>query len=162
MENHTKAKYEIIAIIITKMLDFSLILQFTKKTVTSKIMVKTKIMLLLQKFGTKTNPHKNVHIIAHIVQIAEILPAISPAVCKFSNLSFRIIGFTVPIQNDGMKNIRIVLRIAHNLILEIELAMLVNIYFCTNGIKNINRAVQIRIIFRLLSLCLLSAIFPPR
>ncbi|MBQ5944855.1 hypothetical protein IJL65_00120 [bacterium] len=115
-------------------------------------------MLLLQKFGTKTNPHKNVHTIAHIVQIADILPAVFHAVCKSSNFNLKIIGFTVPIQNDGMKNNRIVLKIAHNFILGIALAILVNMNFCINGIKNITKAVQIRIIFRLLSLSFLSAI----
>ena len=125
-ENHTNAIYEIIAIMIRNMLDFSLMLQFTKKTVNNKMIAKTKTMLLLQKFGTKTNHPKNVHIIAHIVQIADILPAVFPAVCKFSNLSFKTIGFTVPIENDGMKNIRIVLMIAHNLILGIPFEMLDN------------------------------------
>jgi hypothetical protein len=89
----------------------------------------TNIMLLLQKLGTKTNHHKNVHIIAHIVQIADILPAVFHAVFKFSNFNFKIIGFTVPIQNDGRKNIRTVLRIAHIFILEIVPAILVNINF---------------------------------
>jgi len=134
-------------------------LQFTKKTVISKIIVKTKIILLLQKFGTNTNHHRKVQTIAHIVQIADILPAVSPAVCRFSSFNFRIIGFTVPMQNDGIKNIKIVLRIAHNLMLGIVLAILLSMNFCTKGIKNINKDVPIKIIFKLLSLNLLSAIF---
>lgn len=162
MENHTNARYEITAIITINILDFSLILQFTKNAVINKIIVKTKIILLLQKLGTKTNHHKNVHTIAHIVHIADILPAVFQAELKFPNFNFKIIGFTVPIQNDGMKNIKIVLRIAHIFMLEIVLAMLVKMNLCINGIKNINKAVQIRTIFRLLSLYLLSAIFPPR
>jgi hypothetical protein len=90
------------------------------------MIVKTNIILLLQKLGTKTNHHKNVHTIAHIVQIADILPAVFQAVFKFSNFNFKIIGFTVPMQNDGMKNNRIVLRIAHILILGIPFEMLDN------------------------------------
>ena len=109
-------------------------------------------MLLLQKLGTKTNPHKNVHTIAHIVQIADILPAVFHAVCKSSNFNLKIIGFTVPIQNDGMKNNKIVLKMAHNFILEIILTIPVNINLCINGIRNTTNAVQIRIVFRLLSL----------
>ena len=140
------------------MLDFSLILQFTKKIVINKIIVRTKIILLLQKFGTKMNHHKKVQTIAHIVQIAEILPAVFPAVFRFSSFNFRMIGLTVPIQNDGIKNIRIVLRIAHNFMLESVLAMFVNIKFWTNGIRNINNVVQIKIIFRFFSLSLWSAI----
>lgn len=142
------------------MLDFSLILQFTKKTVINKIMVKTKIMLLLQKFGTKTNHHKNVHIIAHIVQIADIVPAVFQAVWMFSNFNFKMIGFTVPIQNDGMKNNRIVLRIAHNLMLGIPFEMLDNMNHWMKGMINTTRDVIIRIIFRLLSLYFLSATTP--
>ena len=105
-------------------MDFSLILQFTKNTVVSKIIVNTKIILLLQKLGTKTNHHKNVPIIAHIVQIADILPAVFQAVCRFSNFNFRIIGFTVPMKNDGMKNSRTVLIIAHNFIFGMPFEML--------------------------------------
>ena len=84
-----------------------------------KIIVNTKIILLLQKLGTKTNPHKNVPIIAHIVQIADILPAVFQAVCRSSNFNFKIIGLIAPMKNDGMKNNRIVLRMAHNFILGI-------------------------------------------
>jgi hypothetical protein len=129
VENQTKARYETIAIINKNILDFSLILQFTKNAVINNMIASTNIMLLLQKLGTKTNHHKNVHIIAHIVQIADILPAVFHAVFKFSNFNFKIIGFTVPIQNDGRKNIRTVLRIAHIFILEIVPAILVNINF---------------------------------
>lgn len=124
VENHTNARYEMNAIISINMLDFSLILQFTKKTVISRIIVKTKIILLLQKLGTRTNPHKNVPIIAHIVQIADILPAVFQAVCRFSNFNFKIIGFMVPMKNDGMKNSRTVLIIAHNFIFGMSFEML--------------------------------------
>lgn len=160
MENHTKARYETIAITNKNILDFSLMLQFTKNAVINKMIVRTKIILLLQKLGTKTNHHKNVHTIAHIVQIADILPAVFQAVLKLPNFNFKIIGFTVPIQNDGIKNIKMVLRIAHILMLGMALAILVKTNLCINGIKNINKAVQIKTIFSFLSLNLLSAIFP--
>lgn len=94
------------------------------------------------------------------VHIADILPAVFHAVLKFPNFNFKIIGFTVPIQNDGIKNIKTVLRIAHILILGIALAIFVKTNFCINGIKNRNKAVQIKSILSFLSLNLLSAIFP--
>ena len=160
MENPTNARYETMAITNKNILDFSLILQFTKNAVINKMIVRTKIILLLQKLGTKTNHHKNVHTIAHIVQIADILPAVFHAVLKSPNFNFKIIGFTVPIQNDGIKNIKTVLRIAHILILGIALAIFVKTNFCINGIKNRNKAVQIKTILSFLSLNLLSAILP--
>ena len=161
-ENQEKVRYEIKAITRMKMLDFSLILQFTRKTVVNKMIVKTKIILLLQKFGTKMNHHKKVPTMAQIVQIADILPAVLPAVCKFSSFSFKIMGLIVPIQKDGMKNIKIVLIIAHILTLDIFEAMFVNMNFWKNGIRNIIRAVSIRIIFNFFSLSFLSAISHPR
>ena len=73
-----------------------------------------------------------------------------------------MIGFTVPIQNDGRKNIKMALRIAHNFMLDMFVAIFVNMNFCMKGIKNMIKAVQIRIAFRLLSLYFLSAICHPR
>ena len=126
------------------------------------MIVNTKIILLLPKFGTNTNHHRNVQMIDPTVHIADIFPAVFHAVVKFSSFNFKIIGFTVPIQNDGIKNIKIVLRIAHSFMLGILLAILVNTNFCTKGIRKIIKAVAIRIIFKLLSLSFLSAIFHHR
>ena len=65
-------------------------------------------------------------------------------------------------QNDGIKNKIIVLRIAHNLMFGISLEILDNTNHWMKGMMNTTRDAIIKIAFKLFSLCFLSAISHPK
>ena len=112
--------------------------------------------------GIRKKPPKNVPKIPPIVAIAVIFPATFPAVFKLSNFNFTITGVSIPINIDGKKNKITVASIAPNLILFVFSEIPINIPSWISGIKNIEKAVAINMIFKFLFTFSSSAINPPK